>query len=87
MGTIIAELPTAMGTGRTGKDWEKREYVLNTNDAYPKKMKFAMYSFDGPIANPPKVNDRVKVSFTVEAREYKGNWFNEVKAYKIENVF
>lgn len=85
-GIIIAELPSAGGQGRNGKDWEKREYVLTTTDVYPKNLRFAIYSFDGPIDSPLKIGDRVKVLFTVEAREYNGNWYNEVKAYHIDKM-
>ncbi len=51
---------------------------------YHTKMKFSVYSWDGPIETPLKVGDSVEISFMVEAREAKGNWFNEVKAYNIE---
>ena len=47
-------------------------------------MKFSVYSWDGPIETLLKVGDSVEISFMVEAREVKGDWFNEVKAYNIE---
>lgn len=47
-------------------------------------MKFSVYSWDGSIEDPLKTGDNVEISFMVEAREVKGNWFNEVKAYNIE---
>lgn len=84
LGVIIAELPAAFGTTKNGKDWEKKEYVLEISDKYHTKMKFSVYSWDGPIENPPAIGDRIEVSFSVEARESKGKWFNEVKAYGIE---
>lgn len=86
IGIIIAELPSASGQGRNGKDWEKREYILNTADARPKNLRFAIYSFDGPINTPLKIGDRVKVLFTVEAKEHNGNWYNEVKAFHIDHM-
>lgn len=48
-------------------------------------MKFSIYSWDGPIETPLKTGDSVEISFLVEARESKGNWFNEVKAYRVEH--
>lgn len=83
-GRILAELPGAMGTARTGKDWEKREYVMEASERYGTKMKFSMLSFDGPIVNAPQIGDKVKVRFSVEAREYNGSWYNDVKAYQVE---
>ena len=84
LGVIIAVTPTAHGTTRTGKDWEKQECVLEMSDKYHTKMKFPIYSWDGPIEDPLKTGDSVEISFMVEVREAKGNWFNEVKAYNIE---
>lgn len=85
-GVIKVELPAITGSTRTGKDWEKREYVLETDEQYPKKLKFAVISYDGPVQNPPRLGDKVTVRFIVEAREHNGNWYNEVKAYRIETA-
>lgn len=84
LGKILVELPTTHGITKTGKDWEKREYIMETNERYQSKMRFSLYSWDGPIENPPKVGDKIEVSFSVEAREVKGVWYNEVKACRIE---
>lgn len=84
-GKILVELPTTHGTTKTGKDWEKREYVMETSERYQTKMRFSVYSWDGPIENPPKIGDNIDISFVVEARDVKGAWYNEVKAYNIEN--
>lgn len=83
-GRILIELPGATGTTKAGKDWEKREYVIETSERYGTKMKFLMMSFDGPIENAPSVGDKVRVRFSVEAREYNGSWYNDVKAYQVE---
>lgn len=85
-GKILVELPTTQGKTAKGKEWEKKEYVMETSEHYRSKMRFSIISFDGPIENPPKVGDNVNIYFTVEAREYKGSWFNEVKAHKIEPI-
>lgn len=38
-GVILVELPTTRGTTRNGKDWEKREYILESSDRYHTKMR------------------------------------------------
>lgn len=83
-GTIIQVMPIVNGITKNGKDWEKQECVLELSDKYHTKMKFSIYSWDGPIEQPMKTGDEVEISFMVEARESKGNWFNEVKAYSVE---
>lgn len=85
-GIIVVELPTTIGTTSSGKDFEKREYVMQNNDLYKKMMRFSMISYDGPIEDSLSVGDHVRVKFTVEAREHNGRWFNDVKAYRVERV-
>ena len=86
VGKILVALPTTGGQSRNGKDWEKKEFVLETLERYPVKMRFAMVSFDGPVEDAPEVGDKVKVRFTIEAREVNGNWYNDVKAYQLEKL-
>ncbi|MCI1681422.1 MAG: DUF3127 domain-containing protein [Bacteroides sp.] len=85
-GKIIAELPAKRGTLKNGKDWEKREYLLETSSMLHTRMKFSMFSFDGAIEDTPEIGERLRVKFEVEARQYKENWYNEVKAVQIERL-
>ena len=83
---IFVESPTSYGQTKKGKDWEKKEFVLETLERFPIKMRFAMMSFDGPIEDAPVVGEKVRVRFTVEAREVNANWYNDIKAYQIEKL-
>ena len=85
-GMITAALPTVNGITNNGKEFEKREYIIQDADIYHKLMKFCMISFDGPIEQPLQVGEHVKVRFTVEARESKGKWFNEARAYNVVRI-
>lgn len=85
-GKILFEFPTKRGTTAKGTDWESKEYLMETSEKYHSKMRFSVISFDGPIDKPPKIGDKIKVFFTVEAKEYKGNWYNDVKAHRIEHI-
>ena len=40
IGKIIHVLPPQSGTSQAGNQWKKQEYVLETEDAYPKKICF-----------------------------------------------
>lgn len=82
-GKILADLGVSTGTTKKGTQWERRDYLIETSKWYGIKMKFAVHSFDGPIAHPLQVGQEIELTFTVEAREYKDSWFNEVKAYRI----
>lgn len=85
-GKIVEELEGRFGTLQNGNDWEKRVYVIETSAKYKQNMVFSMFSFDGPIQDPIEVGESVKINFIVEARQYNGKWYNEVKATRIERV-
>lgn len=85
-GKILVALPTTNGQTKKGKDWEKKGFVLETLERFPVKMRFSMMSFDGPIEDAPVVGEKVRVRFTVEAREVNDNWYNDIKAYQIEKL-
>ena len=42
-GKIIIALPEMSGTSKAGNAWKKREYVLETQETYPKKVFFNFF--------------------------------------------
>lgn len=82
-GRIILALPEISGTSKAGNAWHKREYVLETQEQYPKKVHF---DFFGERADqyPLNVGDTVKLSFDIESREYNGRWFTSIRGWKAE---
>lgn len=84
-GKIILKLPMQSGVSKAGNNWSKQEYVLETQEAYPKKI---FFSFFGDRANqyPLEQNDVVKVSFDIDSHEYNGRWFTSINAWKAEKL-
>ncbi len=82
-GKIIVALPEMSGTSRAGNVWKKREYVLETQETYPRKIHF---DFFGERADqfPLNVGDTIKLSFDIESREYNGRWFTSIRGWKSE---
>ena len=68
-GRIIFDLPEQNGTSKAGNAWRKKEYVLETEDTYPKKVHFDFFG-DRVEQFPLKVGQRIKLSFDIESREY-----------------
>jgi hypothetical protein len=83
-GKIIQLLPEQSGAGKNGT-WRKREYVLETQDQYPKKVCFNLWG-EKIDQNPVAIGDNVKVLFDLESREFNGKWYTDVKAWKIETA-
>ncbi len=84
-GKIIVKLPPVSGTSKTGNAWSKQEYVLETQETYPKKI---FFSFFGERANqyPLEVGQTVNLSFDIDSHEYNGRWFTNISGWKAEVV-
>ena len=84
-GKIIAALPEASGTSKAGNTWRKREYVLETEEQYPKKIAFAVMN-----DRIDKLNIQPGVGYTVdveaESREYQGKWYTTLTAWQATRV-
>ena len=84
-GKIIVALPEVGGTSQKGNPWKKREYVLETQETYPRKVFFNFFG-DRVDQYPLQVGQLVKISFDIDSREYNGRWFVEVRAWKAEDA-
>ena len=82
-GKIIAALPEQGGTSKAGNAWRKREYVLETQETYPKKVCFNIFG-DRIDQYPMSVGEDVTVSFDLDSREFNGRCYTDVRAYKVE---
>ncbi|MGM9833799.1 MAG: DUF3127 domain-containing protein [Candidatus Limisoma sp.] len=83
VGKIILKLPLQSGVSQAGNNWKKQEYVLETEDSYPKKVHFDFFG-DRADQFPLNVGDRVRLSFDIESREYNGRWYTSIRGWKAE---
>ena len=87
IGKAIAALPVKNGVSqRTGEQWQSREYVIETQEQFPKKMCFEVFGTDKLKEFNIRNNDLIKVHFDITAREYNGKWYNSIRAWKVEHV-
>lgn len=85
-GRIVQVLPLQSGVGQSsGKEWKRQEYVLETQDQYPRKVCFQL-SGNRIEQYPVAVGDEVIVSYDLESREFRGRWYTDVRAWKIEKA-
>ena len=84
-GKIIAVLPANSGTSqRTGQTWMSQQYVLEVPGMYPKRMVFEVFGEDRIRSFNIQNGQDVVVSFEIDAHEYQGRWFNEVRAWNVK---
>lgn len=85
-GKIIIVQPERSGVSqRTGTEWKVQEYVLETiNEQFPRKMVFEVFGADRIASFNIKAGDVMTVSFDIDAREYNGRWYNQIRAWKVD---
>ncbi|SBW00199.1 DUF3127 domain-containing protein [uncultured Dysgonomonas sp.] len=79
---LIQVLPVQTGMGKNG-EWRKQSIILETDGMYPKKV---CMTFWGDKINESilQIGNILDVSFDVESREYNGNWYTDLRAWKVE---
>ena len=83
-GKLIAAMPTQSGvSARTGNAWMSREYVIEVPGQYPKKCCFKVFGEDRLKQFNLRKEETVTVQFDIDAHEYNGRWFNEIRAYNV----
>ena len=83
-GKIIAVLPANSGVSqRTGNAWMSQEYVLEVPGQYPRKCMFRIFGEDRIKQFNIQMGEDLTVSFDIDAHEYNGRWFNEIRAFNV----
>lgn len=83
-GRIIAVLPANSGVSqRTGNTWMSQEYVIEVPGTFPRKCVFRLFGEDRIKQFNIQNGEDLTVQFDIDAHEYNGRWFNEVRAYNV----
>jgi hypothetical protein len=83
-GKIIAVLPERGGISKTGNEWKTQEYVIETHEQYPRKVCFNVFGADKIAQFNIQAGEEMTVSFDINAREYQGRWYNDIRAWRVE---
>ena len=84
-GKIIAVLPERSGVSARG-EWKSQTYVIETQEQYPKKMVFDVFGADRIANFHIQLGEVVDVSFDIDAHEYQGRYFNQIRAWNVTKV-
>ena len=84
-GKVIAVLPERSGISARG-EWKCQTYVIETQEQYPKKMAFDVFGADRIANFGIRIGMVVDVSFDIDAHEYQGRYFNQIRAWDVKNV-
>ena len=83
-GKVIAVMEARSGkSARTGNDWMTQEYVIEVPGQFPKRCIFSVFGEDRIKQFNIQNGEDITIQFDIDAREYNGRWFNDVRAYAV----
>ena len=83
-GKIIAVLPASSGVSqRTGNSWMSQDYVIEVPGQYPRKCVFRVFGEDSIKQFNIQMGEDLTVSFDIDAHEFNGRWFNDIRAFSV----
>ena len=83
-GRIIAVMAAQSGvSARTGNSWMSQDYVIEVPGQYPKRCVFRIFGEDRIKQFNIQMNEDVTIQFDIDAHEYQGRWFNDIRAYNV----
>ena len=82
-GQITAILPETRGVGQRG-EWVSQDFVLKTDDNYPKNICFTILGADKIKEANIKIGDVVSIGVNIESREFNGRWYTSIKAWSVK---
>ena len=86
-GKVIAVLEPKGGISKaSGNPWKMQDYVIETNEQFPRRMCFNVFGEDKISQFNIQVGEEITVSFDINAREYQGRWYNDIRAWKVDRV-
>ena len=60
-----------------------QDYVIEVPGTYPKRCVFRVFGEDRIKQYNIQMNEDLTVQFDIDAHEYQGRWFNDVRAFNI----
>lgn len=83
-GIIVKDLGERSGVSASGKSWKAKEYILEFLDGFTRHMQFEVFGEDRINNFNICEGEQLTVYFDIDSREYKGRWYNTIRAWKVE---
>lgn len=81
-GIVLNILPLQTGTSKAGNQWQKQDFILETQGQYPRKVCICLFG-DNVEKFPLQVGQSVTASVDIESREFNGRWYTDVRAWNV----
>lgn len=83
-GKLITKLAETSGTSKAGKDWVKQDFVIETQETYPKKVCISVMGEKVNTLKNIKVGEVITAHINIESREYNGKYYTTISAWKLD---
>ena len=81
-GTVKQILDVESGESKNGP-WKKRDFILETPGKFPRQVCITQWGDQIDQSNI-ETGETITAFIDLQSREYKGRWYTDVKAWKIE---
>ena len=86
-GKLVDVLNTQNGKSTNGKEWVKKDFVIETDAKYNPEICFTLFGKDKvSLLDNVSIGDEIEVHFNLSSREYKGKYYTQAQAWKIEKL-
>ena len=86
-GKLSRKLSVESGTSKSGNEWKKQTFLLDTGAQYNPEICFQLFGEEKiEILNHHNEGDQVEVSFNLSSKEFNGRYFHNIDAWRIENL-
>ena len=88
-GIITKVLEVQKGTSKAGKDWQKLQFIVETEEEYNNTYCFELFGEDkiSDFSKWNKERSKVTVKFNVQTNEWNGKYFTSLSAWNVYNEF
>ena len=88
-GNITKILPIQKGTSKAGKEWQKLNFLVQTDEEYNNLYYFEIFGEEkiNNFTKWNKVTSRVTIGFNVRTNEFNGKYYTSLVAWNIFNEF
>ena len=82
---ILCSEPRSGQNTRTGNPWKSQDFVIEWYEGnYPRHCNFNVFGEDRLKQFNIQLGQEYTVSVDIDAHEYNGRWFNDIRAFRID---
>ena len=86
-GRLVSVLPTVNGVSKAGKEWEKKDFVIQTDEGqFSKKIAFTLFGDKINAIDSISVGAEIEVFFNIDSREFDGKWYHNINAWLVKPI-